>query len=316
MKSLIPIIIIVICLCSCSSENESSILNQAPLNFTEVMTFEVDTLDLDMTSVISENSIYITSSNVDVYPEMVERVLKYNLSTSTQTDLIHFDDTESRQIEVHNDVIYSFSYAQITKYDLNISNSIELNHSSWLSYSKATKYNNDILLVSGKSANTAAYITNMPIKYFNTTTENFSDLTLFPNGYRIHADGEVYADKLYLFGGIDNTVIYDDINIYDIINDIWTQENLPYQAFESFTSLYNDSIIVVGNKNADNSRAFVGIYDIPTNTYSELDTSLNLNNITIRGITILNNEVFIAYADIVSPMPNIITIKVVKALLN
>jgi len=274
------------------------------------MSFQVDTLDMDITSDVSTNSLFITSSNDDVWPE---RVLKYNLSNSTQSELIHDDGTESRQIEIVNNTIYSFSYNHIIKYDLNLSNITEINQNYWLSYSKATKYNNDVLILSGRVVTSGNNPTEMPLKLFDTTSETFNELSVFPNGIRMHADGSIHNDNLYMFGGTDLTTIYNELNVYDLTNDIWSQETLPYGIYESFTSLYNDTIFVAGNKESDNSNAFLGTYDTTTNLYSEINTSLNLDNITIRGITILNNELFLAYADYVSPMPNIVTIKVVKA---
>ncbi|REG83485.1 Kelch repeat-containing protein [Winogradskyella sediminis] len=307
MKNLIFLLFLTTIFCSCSSDNEVSIQNSNSLDFTEVMSFQVDTLDMDITSDLSTNSLFITSSNDDIWPE---KVLKYNLSTLTQSDFIHDDGTESRQIEIIGSFIYSFSYNHTVKYDLDLSNIVDLNHHSGLSYSKATKYNNDILILSGEKCYDCL---EMPIKLFNSNNETFSELTVFPNGIRMHADGIVNNDILYMFGGTDNIANYNEINIYNIIDDVWTQEILPYQVYESFTSLYNNSILVAGNKESNNSNAFIGVYDITTNSYNELSTSLNLDNITIRGITILNDEVFVAYADLVSPLPNLITIKVIKA---
>ncbi|NRR93496.1 hypothetical protein HSX10_18135 [Winogradskyella undariae] len=310
MKNLTFLLLIAITFSSCSSDNELSIQNSNSLDFTEVMSFQVDTLDMDIISDVSTNSLFITSSNEDVWPEQFERVIKYNLSNSTQSEIIHDDDTESRQIEIVNNTIYSFSYISTIKYDLNLSNINDINYYNGLSYSKSTKYNNDIIILSGERCHDC---TDMPLKLFDTNSETFNELSVFPNGIRMHADGSVLNDKLYMFGGTDLTTIYNELNIYDITNDIWSQETLPFGIYESFTSIYNDTIFVGGNKESDNSSAFIGIYDTTTNLYSELTTSLNLDNITIRGITILNDEIFVAYIDLVSPMPDLMTVKVVKA---
>jgi len=297
---------------SCSSDNESSIINQAPLNFTEVMTFEVDTLELDMISSISENSFYITYSGDS---GLNENVLKYNLSTLSQSNLTHPDVSESRQIEIINSNVYSISSNDIYIYDLDLNNLININNEyNAMRYLRAASFNNELLIVGGSDE----------IAKFDTITQTYNfSLSDSPYGFRDQNDGEVYNNNIYIFGGRvcesyedfinQQCNSYNEINIYNIQNDTWTQETIPYLVHESFTDLYNDKIIVVGNKNSNQTNSFIAEYEPLTNSYSEILSNLDIANITIRGITVLNNEVFLAYADLASPMPNIITIKIVKA---
>lgn len=299
-------------LLSCSDQDDNLKLSPTTLNFNPVLNFVTDTIDIDITNSTNENSIYITYSDTDPLDIYKEKAIKFNSNTLLQTSLTHYDDTESRQIEVIGGNIYSISYKSIFKCDLNLNNNQELNEFSAISIPKTTKYNTDILVLSGKDENASSAV-NMPILRFNTSSETYSQITSLPNGYRLRGDGITYNDKLYIFGGNDGTTNYADVNILDITTNSWSQQSLPFNVFESFTSLYNNSVIVAGNKNSDYSNAFIGIYDLTTNTYNVLNTSLDLNNITIRGITILNDEIYIAYADYSIPMPNNITIKVHKA---
>ena len=315
MKNLFAILLITISLSSCSSDNESSNLNPATLDFTEVMTFQVDTLELDMVSHINENSLYITYSGDSGFNE---NVLKYNLTTLTQNDIIHPDISESRQIEIINDNIYSISSNDIYKFDLDLNNLVNINDSyNDMRYLRTSSINNELLIVGG-SSEIAKFDTNSDVYDFSLSDS--------PYGFRAQRDGEIYNNNIYMFGGANSTpqqwpeedIInsFDEITVYNLSTDTWSQnQSLPYEVFESFTSLYNDSIIVTGNKNQDQTNSFIGEYDILTNTYSELDTSLDLQNITIRGITVLNDEIFIAYIDLISPMPDLMTVKVIKATL-
>ena len=315
MKNLIFLLLISIIISSCSPDNDSSIQNTASLDFIEVMSFQVDTLALDMTSNINANSYYITYSGDS---GLNENVLKYNLTSMAQTDLVHPDISESRQIEVINGNIYSISHNDVYRYDLNLNNLEEVNigYSDWRD-ARATIYNNNILMT------TFLYD---GIRRFDTSTNDYvNPISSLPNqqGRLYWSDGEVYGNKLYVFGGgetirqpwpnPDIVNSFSEITIYDFNTDSWSEENLPYVAYETFTALYNSSIIVTGNRNQDQTNSFIGQYDILTNTYSELDTSLDLENITIRGITILNDEILLAYIDLVSPMPDLMTVKVVKA---
>jgi len=307
MRSFIPLLIVSIYLWSCTSDNESSIINQAPLNFSEVMTFEVDTLELDMVSSVIENSFYITYS-----PDngLNENVLKYDLTTLSQNDLTHPDTSESRQIEIINDIIYSISSNDVYKYDLNLGNlnTAHVGYGDYKRYSRLTSYNDDILMVSGLYYG---------IRRFDTTSETYvTPYSPPPNEPRFQNDGEIYNDNIYTFGGWITDGISNEILIYNILTDTWDQESLPYDIFESYTDTYNDNIFVTGNKDSNQTNSFLAEYDPISNSYTDILSNLDLANITIRGITILNDDVFIAYADLVSPMPSIIPIKVVKATLN
>jgi len=313
MKKLILLLSLTIIFVSCSSDNELNIQNTNALDFIEVMSFQVDTLELDMASNIVANSFYITYSGDSGYNE---NVLKYNLATSSQSDLTHPDISESRQIEIINNNIYSISSNDIYKFDLNLNNLVNISNSyNDMRYFRTTSLNNELLIIGGSNK----------ITKFDTNSEVYDfSLSDSPYGFRDQRDGEIYNNNIYMFGGANSTSqqwpeedlinSFDEITVYNIATDNWSQnQSLPYQVFESFTSLYNDSIIVTGNKNQDQTNSFIGRYDLLTNSYSEFDTSLDLENITIRGITILSDEIFIAYIDLISPMPDLMTVKVVKS---
>lgn len=315
MKNLIFLLFLTIVFSSCSSDNEPSIQNSTSLHFTEVMTFQVDTLELDMASNFSENSLYITYSGDS---GLNENVLKFNISTQSVSNLIHPDISESRQIEIINNYIYSISSNDIYRFDLDLNNleNISDNYND-MRYLRMSSFNNELLIVGGSNK----------IAKFDTTAQAYDfSLSESPYGYRDQRDGEFYNNNIYMFGGANSTpqqwpeedIInsFNEITVYNLSTDTWSQnQSLPYEVFESFSSLYNDSIIVTGNKNQDQTNSFIGQYNLLTNSYSEFDTSLDLENTTIRGVTVLNDEIFIAYIDLLSPMPDLMTVKVVKATL-
>ncbi|WCO03553.1 Kelch repeat-containing protein [Psychroserpens ponticola] len=312
MKNLLAVLLVTISLSSCSSDNELSNLNITSLDFTEILTFQVDTLELDLASSSSENSFFITYSADN---GLNESVLKYNLTTLTQNDLTHPDVAESRQIEIINGSIYSVSSNDIYKYDLNLNNITTVDNGfTQLRYLRTTSFNDELLIFAG----------NDKIISYDTSLDTFDfDVSSMPYGYRDQNDGEIYNSKIHIFGGRECDSFEDfmnqqcnsfnEINIYDFVTDTWTQETTPYQIHESFTDLYNDKIIVSGNKNSNQTNSFIAEYDTLTNSFSDILSNLDMSNITIRGITILNNDVYLAYADLITPMPSIVTIKVVKA---
>jgi hypothetical protein len=311
MKKALWFLVISCVVSSCSNDNSAAAV-PANLNFSPVFNFVTDSLDLDMANSETENSVYCTYSDIDLIDIYKEKVIKYNLNTLSQSNITHSDGTESRQLEIIGSNIYSISYFDIYKYNLNLDNILELHQFTYKGIPKTTQHNNNIIILSGKDYSFPGS-GNMELLLFNTTSETYSTFTTFPNGYRMRGDGVTLNDKLYIFGGNDGITNYAEINIYDIISNNWTQQALPFGVYESFSSFYNNLIIVSGNKNSDSSGAFIGLYNPITNSFSNLNTSLDLNNISIRGITILNDEIYIAYTDYITPWSNNITIKVDKA---
>jgi len=294
-----------ISLYSCSSEDKTA-STPIPLNFTDLFTFQVDTLDLDMKSNVGQNSLYISYSTNNGFNE---NIMKFELNNSSQIVIVHPDMTESRQIEIVGGQLFSFGGYTNYSMDLNLQNIALINQTpAGFGYFRTLVYNNEIYFPYGFDNYTV----------YNTSTNNFQYFWNSFSTLRGNSDGEIINGKLYSFGGSTGTSnyqpqSYNEINIYDLVTNTWTQNTLPYAVFESFTSIYGGNIIVAGNKNSDRSGAFLAIYNPVSNTFNQLTTSLNINNITIRNVAILNNDLYIAYADIISPMPNLINIKVAKA---
>ena len=201
---------------SCSSDDNSNLTNsnRPSLDFSEVITFQVDTLELDMISSDVENAFFITYSADNGFNESV---LKYEVATNSQTGLVHPDISESRQIEIINNYIYSISSNDIYKFDLNLNNLLNINSSyNNAIYSRATKFNNDLL-----------YFYSDKIGSFNINSESYNSvLSISPYDYRDQNDGEIVNDIVYMFGGrqcdshedFENNTCdsFNEINIYNI----------------------------------------------------------------------------------------------------
>jgi hypothetical protein len=296
----------ILTLIACSNDNSNSKSSQS-LNFTDIYTIEADTLDIDMISSTAENSLYLTYSADNGYNE---NILKLNVSTNNVIEMVYPDLAEARQIEIVNNNIFSFSSNDIMKLDLNL-NLISTNNSiTEAYYPRIISRNNTLQIIKGISN----------ILVYDVTSDNytFPPFTTNPN-YFLKADGEIINDVLYTFGGLDlvgqNWIPSSQINIYNYTTSNWSSQNLPFNVSESFTDVYNNEIIVSGNKQLNYGDAFIGTYNPTTGIYADLATSLNLSNISIRGVTILNNEIYVAYADFATPFPNLIDIKIAKATL-
>jgi len=315
MKKIILVSFFTTLLISCSSDNEDNEVFyeiNTELNFTEVFTFQVDTLNLDLASSDNVNSVYITFSSDN---GLNENVLKYNSTSQVQSILTHPDTSQARQIEIINNNIYSVATDGIYKFDLNLNNSVKIRNSFIdIPWATNTSVNNELLILRHDK-----------ILKFNTFSETFDfSLTNSPFEDVFKRDGELFNDNLYMFGGTTYTYqpgpvedivnSSDAITIYNLSTDTWSQnQSLPFGAFETFTAIIDDSIIVAGNKNQDLSNPFIGIYDVITNNYTEFNNSLLQNSFSIRGITILNSEIYVAYVELISSMPDLMTVKVAKA---
>lgn len=291
------LIVIPAFLFSCSkSENVSS----PTLSFNELFTVNVDTLQLDMISSSVENSLYLSYSANN---GLNENLLKYDLVNNSTTSIIHPDVSESRQIEIIGNDIYSISSNEIYKFDLQLTNTNLINavYNS-CPYLRTVSDNNKIIIPTRLNE----------FMSFDTSTNSYQTVNTLPH-YRYNADSEIVNGKLYVFGGSDDLIQpTNEIKIYDMSLGTWALENLPYPVYESFSDVHNNTIIIAGNKQSDFSQAFIGIYDPITNSFNELTTSLDLNNITIRSITVLNNDLYIAYTDWTANFPALINIKVAK----
>lgn len=289
---------------SCSSD-DSNTTNRQNLSFTDIYTIQADTLEMDMISNIGENSIYISYSADNGYNE---NLLKLNVNTLNTNEIILPDVAESRQIEIVNNNIFSLSGNDIFKLDLNL-NLISTNNRYNESYlPRITSRNNTIEIFRG--------INN--ILSYDILTDNYI-YPSFPtnSNYFLRADVEIINDKLFTFGGLNyvnqNWVISNQINIYNYALNSWSSQNLPFNAYETFTDVYDNKIIVGGNKQNNQSDAFIGIYDPSNGSYTNFSTTINLNAISLRGLTVLNDELYIAYLDYNSPLPNSLSIKIAKA---
>ena len=289
---------------SCSSD-DSNTTNRQNLTFTDIYTIQADTLDIDMISNVGENSIYISYSADNGYNE---NLLKLNVSSLNTNEIILPDFAESRQIEIVNNDIFSLSGNDIFKLDLNLNLISSNNIYNGSVFSRITHKNNTIQILKG--------INNIP--EYDILTDNY----IFPNfpnnqNYTLRSDGEIINDILYTFGGINyvnpNWVTSNQINIYDYLTNNWSSQNLSFNVYESFTDIYNNKVIVGGNKQSNQSEAFIGIYDPSNGTYTDFTTTLNLSAISLRGLTVLNDELYIAYIDYNFPLPSALSIKIAKA---
>jgi hypothetical protein len=300
---------------SCSTDDEDiqvPIEYNTELNFNEAFSIQVDTLELDMTSSENANSIYITYSADN---GLNENVLKYNPTTQVQSLLTHPDTSRARQIEITNNDVYSIASDGIYKFDLNFNNVVKINDINIpMACIRSTSVNDELLVLRSDK-----------ILKFNTISETYDyGLSTSPYEQIFDRDGELYNDNIYMFGGFtyinqpwpeDDIVNPSDaITVYNLETDTWSQnQTLPYSTFETFTVLSQNSIIIAGNRNLNLTNPFIGIYDITTNDYTEFNSTLLQNNISIRGMTLLNNEIYVAYVETMSSMPNLMTVKVAKA---
>ena len=95
MKKYIVILLASIAITSCTSNQENKQVNFNNLSFTDIYTIQVDTLEMDMISDATQNSIYITYSSNN---GLNENILKLNTSTLNPLEITHPDYSESREI--------------------------------------------------------------------------------------------------------------------------------------------------------------------------------------------------------------------------
>lgn len=301
MRKIIALFIIV-SFYSCSSDENQNKKRTQNLNFTEIYSIAVDTLELDMISNVNENSLYLAySPNNDVN----DNIMKLNLQTQSQIIEAHPDPSESRQLAIIGNNLYSFGVDHVLKMDLNLNN-LQIVNTGYniFFYSRAIPSGNTVLFPFGQ---------NNLIKYDLLTDTYQGTFNSYPLTNR--SDGGVINNILYSFGGnqLSPNLVSNKIKMYNLITSSYTESNLPYSIFESFVATYQGNFIVAGNKNTNQGDAFLAIYDPITATYTDMNTSLNLSTVSIRGIAVINNELYLAYCESFNPLSSTGTIKIVKS---
>lgn len=284
-----------------SCENDR-IENNSTINFVDVMTITVDTLEMDMVGDTNNNSLYLSYSP---YNDTNDNILKIDILTNSQTIEANPDPTDSRQLSINGNNLYSFGVDNVIKMDMNLNNAQTVNIGyNIFFYSRAIQNGNEILFSFGQ---------NNLISYDILTDSYLGTLSSDP--VIIKSDGAVVNNKLYSFGGNywTQNLASNKIQIYDLASSIYTESNLPYTIYESFVTTFQGNLIVAGNKNIDQSGAFLAIYNPITSSYTDISTTLDLNSISIRSISIINNDMYIAYCQNYIPMSTMNTIKIVKS---
>lgn len=308
MKKHLILFLASITIFSCTSNQENRNSNFTNLSFTDIYTIQVDTLEIDMISDPSQNSIYITYSADNGFNE---NILKLNVSNLNPFEITHPDLSESREIEIVNNEIYSISSNDLIKLDLNlniISTTSYFGNNTY--YPRLIGYNNSIQLPRG--------LNNILEYDIITNTYNYpSPILTYMFQSKDRMDGEIINDVMFAFGGRNIVNIppqlTNEIEIYDYLTDIWSSESLPYNVSESFTDKYNNYIFVTGNKLDNFSNGFLGVYNTDSHTYTPITTSIDFSTKSIRGLTILNDNIYIAYIEFSSTLPTLIDVKIAKA---
>jgi hypothetical protein len=284
---------------SCDSER---IQSHSTINFVDIATISVDTLEIDMVGDANQNALYLAySPNNDVN----DNTMKLDLQTLSQTIEAHPDPTESRQLAILGNHLYSFGVDQVLKMDMDLNNLQVVNSGySIFFYSRAVPNGNTVLFPFGQN----------DLVSYDILTDTYQGTIDF-DPLTLRSDGAVMNNILYSFGGnpLSLNPMSDKIKMYDLITSSYSESNLPYPIYESFVTTYQGNFIVAGNKNTTQGDAFLAIYNPTTATYTDMNTSLNLSTISIRSISVVNDELYLAYCENFSPTASVNTIKIVKS---
>lgn len=289
-------------LISCEEENSTG--NNDLIELAEVTSFSVDSLEIDMIGNLEENALYFSYSPDN---DINDNIMKYDLQNQSQIVEAQPDPTDSRQLIIWGNFIYSFGTADVIKLDLDLNNS-EIVNSDYniFFYSRAVQNGSSVYFPFGNN-NLVSY----------NILDNTYEGTINSDPLTVRSDGAIVNNSLYSFGGFRywTNPISDKLKIYDLTASTYSESTLPYPMYESFTATYEGNIIVAGNKNLDQSSAFIAVYDPILGTYSDLNTTLNLNSISIRSICVIQDELFIAYCEYYNPSNTTHVIKIAKGIL-
>lgn len=305
-------------LASCSSndiESSNTVDNLTNLFFQETVEFApnyIEGISMGMTAFPEENSLYISSR--DDFPLNVgsnrELVVKVNLNDNSYTEKVHLhSDFITKRLFITRNKLVSFGGQFINEYDLNLSDipSTET-HGRVLSRFKIAENDNNVLIIGGDLAGVHS---NKIYQWDITAPQNFVGVTELPEP-RNGADGVVYNNDLYIFGGSLNNGLSDATDkIYivslDAPNNI-RELSMGVALNETFVQKYNDHVIVTGQDIDGNPT--IGKFNTVTEEFTLIEHNLaDLNaSYQIGQMDILNDRLYVVFGRVMqssSPEPGL-----------
>lgn len=269
-----------------------------------VEVFEFQSLGsfLDMQYSLAENSLFIYSRiNQDE-----AKFIKYDINSGVDSyksisGLNSFD----KQFELVNGELFGISSHDLTILDYELATEpitfdCNICPDSW--YTTAS-YNDEIFLIGGYGQLEANRISK-----FNTNTNSFEIFTSLPQELT-RADGKIYDDKLYIFGGMyidgnQNFYAYDAIFVYDVNDGTLLEElSLPTYVTETFVSRHQNLIFVAGRADDDGAEngistySYLGVFDTVNNSFQEIDISSHFpTDYYMRNMAVSGDKMYFLFA--------------------
>ena len=256
----------------------------------------------DMQYSLAENSLFLYS-RID---QNEAQFIKYDISSGVDSyksisGLNGFD----KQFEFVNGELFGISSHDLATLDYDFVTEPSLFDCNTCpdSWYTTTSYDNEIYLIGGYGQLEANRISK-----FNPNTNSFETFTSLPQDLA-RADGKVYDDKLYVFGGMyidfnQNFYAYDSIFIYDVNDGSLVDElTMPTYVTETFVSRNQNLIFVAGRADddgADNgisTHSYLGVFDTVNNSFQEIDISSQFpSDYYMRNMAVSGDKMYFLFA--------------------
>jgi hypothetical protein len=254
--------------------------------------------------------------NPDEFFFRAEGLISYN-TTSNQFNfnLLHLEDFFTKRAYINNNQLKTIGTQYLSTYNnLNTTSDPDtsLNYNTEpINYTRygIINYNNLVHIIGGNfslDSNSSDYFNE--IRTYNEGTQTTETITTLPSP-KCQAAAEIVDDNIYIFGGPQN---FGNTNpeslsfIYNINSYSFTDFNFPEALNVSFAVAKENLIYVAGQVfvlNESNQitdiNAFLGVYNTENNTFTEISHNLDDSDAAsrIRGITYLNEELFIVFGN-------------------
>ncbi len=254
-----------------------------------------------------ENSSTLIIASRQFNPETgfdAEKIAKYDASGNLISQ-IYFDQTDfvTKQLHIVNDELVVVGGLFVNKYDLDLNSAPESRpHLFSMSRFGSIAYQDEIYLWGG---DLNEVFSDRMYKY-DDDLGLFFELAQLPTP-KTWAHGEVYDDRIYIFGGqqeFQDTQPEDIIYVYDIGDTAVATLNLPRPVSRTFTASHNNLIYVAGQETdtdpeTEDLDIFFGVYDPVNFTFTEIETDLSDDGFaTVFGMTVLGDGLYVIYGEI------------------
>ncbi len=294
-------------LIGCDNTDDDQITVPAYFEFSEIATLEGTNLNqaTGFLGDAEEGVLYVASRQGNPQTgQVAEKVVKYDLSGNILAES-YFDQQDfiTKRIHLLNGKLVVIGGSYINTYDTDLASPPEsIAHGFAISRFGSVVYENELYVWGG---DLFAGFSNV-IYRWDDSKKVFVSVGELPSA-KTYAMGEVYGDRIYIFGGqreFQGSAPEEIIYVFDIPETSVATLSLPTRVARTFTATHEGLILVGGQLTADQDPLtddfdiFFGAYNPDVFGFTELNTNLSDEGVaTLHEMTVVGDRLYVIYGE-------------------